>query len=130
VSLSAAERELYETARLAAATAITAAQTPNQRFAVLGWLTRLRRLSCHPRLFHDAWTGAASKLDAFLALVEELRATGHRALVFSQFTDHLALVRRRSPPAESPSSTSTAPRPSTNGRAPSSRSSAAKATCS
>jgi superfamily II DNA or RNA helicase len=93
VSLSAAERELYETARLAATTAITAPQTPNQRFAVLGWLTRLRRLSCHPRLFHDAWTGAASKLDAFLALVEELRATGHRALVFSQFTDHLALVR-------------------------------------
>jgi superfamily II DNA or RNA helicase len=93
VSLSAAERELYETARLAATTAITAPQTPKQRFAVLGWLTRLRRLSCHPRLFHDAWTGAASKLDAFLALVEELRATGHRALVFSQFTDHLALVR-------------------------------------
>jgi SNF2 family DNA or RNA helicase len=60
---------------------------------VLGWLTRLRRLSCHPRLFHDAWTGASSKLDAFMALVDELRATGHRALVFSQFTDHLALVR-------------------------------------
>ena len=93
VSLSAAERELYETARLAAATAITAAQSPNQRFAVLSCLTRLRRLSCHPRLVHDAWTGAASKLDAFLALVEELRATGHRALVFSQFTDHLGLVR-------------------------------------
>jgi hypothetical protein len=93
VSLSAAERELYETARLATATAITAAQTPNQRFAVLAWLTRLRQLSCHPRLFHDAWTGASSKLDAFLELVDELRATGHRALVFSQFTDHLALVR-------------------------------------
>ncbi len=93
VSLSAAERELYETARLAAANAITATQTPNERFAVLGWLTRLRRLSCHPRLFHDAWTGASSKLDAFMAVVDELRATGHRALVFSQFTDHLALVK-------------------------------------
>ncbi len=93
VSLSAAERELYETAHLAASTAIAEAQTPNQRFAVLAWLTSLRRLACHPRLFHDAWTGAASKLDAFLALVDELRATGHRALVFSQFTDHLALVR-------------------------------------
>ncbi len=91
VSLSAAERELYETARLAAANAITS--SPNERFAVLSWLTRLRRLSCHPRLFHDAWTGASSKLDAFLAVVDELRATGHRALVFSQFTDHLALVK-------------------------------------
>ena len=93
VSLSAAERELYETARLAAANAITATHPPNERMAVLGWLTRLRRLSCHPRLFHDAWTGASSKLDAFMAVVDELRATGHRALVFSQFTDHLALVK-------------------------------------
>ncbi len=93
VSLSAAERELYETARLAAANAITGVQTRNERFAVLGWLTRLRRLCCHPRLFHDAWTGASSKLDAFLAVVDELRATDHRALVFSQFTDHLALVK-------------------------------------
>ena len=93
VSLSAAERELYETARLAAVSAIADDQAPNHRFAVLGWLTRLRRLACHPRLFHDAWTGASSKLDAFMAVVDELRATGHRALVFSQFTDHLALVR-------------------------------------
>ena len=60
---------------------------------MLGWLTRLRRLSCHPRLFHEAWTGTSSKLDAFLAVVDELRAAGHRALVFSQFTDHLALVK-------------------------------------
>jgi len=93
VSLSASERELYETARLAAATALAEAQTTNDRFAVLAWLTRLRRLSCHPRLYHDAWTGAASKLDDFLAIVDELRAAGHRALVFSQFTDHLTIVR-------------------------------------
>ena len=35
----------------------------------------------------------SSKLERFLELVEELRAEGHRALVFSQFTSHLALVR-------------------------------------
>ena len=92
-STSAAICELYETARPAAANAITGSQTTNERFAVLGWLTRLRRLACHPRLFHDAWTGASSKLDAFMTVVDELRATGHRALVFSQFTDHLALVK-------------------------------------
>lgn len=96
VRLSAAEREVYETARLAAAAMITEAQTPDapgQRFAVLGTLTRLRRLSCHPRLVHEAWIGPSSKLDAFMAVVDEFRATGHRALVFSQFTAHLALVR-------------------------------------
>ncbi len=37
----------------------------------------------------------SSKLAAFEALAEELRDAGHRALVFSQFTRHLALVRER-----------------------------------
>jgi hypothetical protein len=93
VSLSSAELELYATTRLAAATAIRGARTPKERVDVLSWLTRLRRLACHPRMVRKAWTGTSSKLDAFMAVVDELRATGHRALVFSQFTDHLALVR-------------------------------------
>jgi SNF2 family DNA or RNA helicase len=36
---------------------------------------------------------ASSKLKRLLELLEELRAEGHRTLVFSQFTRHLALVR-------------------------------------
>jgi SNF2 family DNA or RNA helicase len=36
---------------------------------------------------------ASSKLRRLVELVEELRSEGHRALVFSQFTSHLALVR-------------------------------------
>ena len=32
-------------------------------------------------------------MQRLLELVEELRSEGHRALVFSQFTSHLALVR-------------------------------------
>jgi SNF2 family DNA or RNA helicase len=35
----------------------------------------------------------SSKLARLVELVEELRDGGHRALVFSQFTSHLALVR-------------------------------------
>jgi hypothetical protein len=35
----------------------------------------------------------SSKLAAFLELADELVESGHRALVFSQFTDHLAVVR-------------------------------------
>jgi superfamily II DNA or RNA helicase len=93
VSLTAAEREGYETARLAAATAIAAMGEGSDRIQVLAWLTRLRRLACHPRLFDEAWTGGSSKLDAFLRIVDELREAGHRALVFSQFTDQLAIVR-------------------------------------
>jgi SNF2 family DNA or RNA helicase len=56
-------------------------------------LTRLRRFCCHPRLVFPDAPSEASKLSAFLELAEELRDNGHRALVFSQFTDFLQLAR-------------------------------------
>ena len=37
---------------------------------------------------------ASAKLAAFREIVDELRENGHRALVFSQFVDHLSLVRK------------------------------------
>jgi superfamily II DNA or RNA helicase len=56
-------------------------------------ITRLRQIACHPRLADAGSTAPSSKLNAFLELVRELEDGGHRALVFSQFTSHLALVR-------------------------------------
>ena len=92
VQPSAAERALYDAARTAALEAI-ASGAGDARFILLAALTRLRRLACHPRLGDDASTVPSSKLAALLEIVEELREEGHRALVFSQFTTHLALVR-------------------------------------
>jgi superfamily II DNA or RNA helicase len=85
------ERRLYEAARQLAIEALSGADE-DARFRVLAEIMRLRRLACHPRLDDDASTVPSSKLDAFLALATELREGGHRALVFSQFTGHLALV--------------------------------------
>ncbi|MGI5865075.1 MAG: SNF2-related protein [Myxococcales bacterium] len=97
VSLSTAERQLYDEARMVALASLAseaAAQAgADKRFAVLAALTRLRQLACHPRLHDAASKVGSSKLRALLELVDELRANGHRALVFSQFTSHLALVR-------------------------------------
>jgi SNF2 family DNA or RNA helicase len=92
VQPSASERALYEAARLAALEAL-ASGSGDKRFAVLAALTRLRRLACHPRLVDDGSAVPSSKLAALMEIVEELRDGGHRALVFSQFTTHLALVR-------------------------------------
>lgn len=65
------------------------------KLQVLAEITRLRRFCCHPRLvFPDASLDAA-KLEALIDLVEELRDSGHRTLVFSQFVDFLQLVRER-----------------------------------
>jgi superfamily II DNA or RNA helicase len=92
VDLSPAEQRLYDEARREALEALTAAPGDG-RFALLAALTRLRRLACHPRLLDDRCAVPSSKLAALLDLVRELREEGHRALIFSQFTSHLALVR-------------------------------------
>ncbi len=62
------------------------------RFAILAALTRLRQLACHPRLRDPDAPGTSAKLEAVLAMIDELREAGHKALVFSQFTGHLAIV--------------------------------------
>ncbi len=65
------------------------------KIEVLAEITRLRRFCCHPRLVFPEAELESSKIQAFLELVEELRENGHRALVFSQFVDFLALVREQ-----------------------------------
>jgi hypothetical protein len=67
--------------------------SPGQTMQVLAALMRLRRACCNVRLVQPDLALPSTKLEAFLDLVEELRENGHRALVFSQFVDHLALLR-------------------------------------
>ena len=96
IALSPDERALYEDARLAAVAELSkmkGVRDEQRRFQVLAALTRLRLLASHPKLYDPASPIASSKLRRVVELLEELRAEGHRALVFSQFTSHLALVR-------------------------------------
>jgi SNF2 family DNA or RNA helicase len=67
----------------------------NSKLEVLAEIMRLRRFCCHPVLVFPDAPRECSKIDAFLELVEELSQNQHRALVFSQFVDFLALVRER-----------------------------------
>lgn len=64
------------------------------RIRILAGITRLRQLCCHPALFVEDYDGGSAKLDQLLELLEDCRAAGRRALVFSQFTSMLALIRR------------------------------------
>ncbi len=93
VELSEAERALYEGFRREALEALsTEAQSP---IAVLAQLTRLRLCCCNPGLVlpNGAPPIQSSKLEALARLVESLLANGHRALIFSQFVKHLAIVK-------------------------------------
>jgi len=61
---------------------------------VLEALLRLRQAACHPGLLDAERSGEGSaKLDALLPMLEEVAEGGHKALVFSQFTTFLSVVR-------------------------------------
>jgi len=66
------------------------------KIQVLEALLRLRQAACHPALIDAKRAGDGSaKMDTLLARLDEVRGEGHKALVFSQFTSFLALVRAR-----------------------------------
>jgi SNF2 family DNA or RNA helicase len=62
---------------------------------VLEALLRLRQAACHPSLVGQGSDEESSaKLDVLLPHLDELIAEGHKALVFSQFTSMLAIVKK------------------------------------
>jgi len=63
---------------------------------VLEALLRLRQAACHPGLLDAKRVDDHSaKIDTLIEQLAEVREEGHKALVFSQFTSLLAIVRRR-----------------------------------
>jgi SNF2 family DNA or RNA helicase len=61
---------------------------------VLEALLRLRQAACHVGLIHPARGGEGSaKFDVLVPRLREVVAEGHKALVFSQFTTLLGLLR-------------------------------------
>jgi SNF2 family DNA or RNA helicase len=74
-----------------------ARQSLGQRGAIeiLAALTRLRQVCCHPHLiekYRDT-EAEATKLDTLGDMLAEIVEEGHSALVFSQFTSMLAMIR-------------------------------------
>ncbi len=66
------------------------------RIAILSSLTMLRQLSLHAGLVDDEHAEVTSaKVDHLARVVPELLAEGHSALVFSQFTGFLRIIRDR-----------------------------------
>ncbi len=98
VEMKRDERVLYEALRQKALKRLESddgsADSGEKRFAVLAEITRLRRACCHPELVEAETSVTGSKLAAFSEILGELRENGHKALVFSQFVDHLAILRR------------------------------------
>ena len=63
------------------------------RFDILEALLRLRQAACHTSLLHTEVAAESAKFELLLPRLGELVAEGRKALVFSQFTSLLALLR-------------------------------------
>ncbi|CAM2009462.1 DEAD/DEAH box helicase [Acanthopleuribacter pedis] len=95
VALSEEERTVYEALRRDALDRISRMSPGkgNQYLEVLANLMRLRRGVCHPKMVLPEWDKGSAKLRMLASVLDELQANGHRALIFSQFVDHLQLIR-------------------------------------
>ena len=63
------------------------------KMRILTLLMRLRQICCHPTLFDENYDKDSGKLDLLMELVTNAVESGHRILVFSQFTSMLSIIR-------------------------------------
>ncbi|NBC31594.1 MAG: helicase SNF2 [Alphaproteobacteria bacterium] len=99
VTLTGAQRDLYETVRLTmdrrVREAIETRGLARSRITVLDALLKLRQVCCDPRLVKlDRARGvtATAKLTRLMAMLGDLAEEGRKVLVFSQFTSMLDLI--------------------------------------
>lgn len=88
-------REVLEESRTKVFNSIDKVGFARSRISILAALTRLRQVCCDPRLLKfppDFQAPPSGKFERFGELVDELIREDHRALVFSQFTEMLALL--------------------------------------
>ncbi|TPQ24447.1 DEAD/DEAH box helicase [Methylomonas koyamae] len=95
VELSAEEMAFYEALRRQTLEALATAETPagQKQLQILAAISKLRRSCCNTRLVNSGVALPSSKLAAFGDIVDELLENKHKALVFSQFVDHLQLIK-------------------------------------
>jgi SNF2 family DNA or RNA helicase len=88
-------REVLEETRRKVYASIDKLGFSRSRISILAALMRLRQVCCDPRLLKlppGTPQPPSAKLERFGELVQDIVAEGHRALVFSQFTQMLQLL--------------------------------------
>ncbi len=94
VEMKRSEMLFYEAVRQQALENIEGSDPKAGRhLQILAEIMRLRRACCNPKLIDQTSKIPSSKLEVFGEVVEELLESRHKALIFSQFTGHLALIR-------------------------------------
>lgn len=102
VELTAAQKDLYETVRAAmdrrVQDEIQRKGAERSQIMILDALLKLRQVCCDPRLLKlesAQNVKESAKLDALMEILPDLVEEGRRVLLFSQFTEMLALIEKR-----------------------------------
>jgi superfamily II DNA or RNA helicase len=96
VDLTQEEAALYESLRRDALEKLSSMEGPESQksIQILAEMMKLRRACCNPQLVAPELGLQSSKLAVFARLLDELLENRHKVLVFSQFVDHLTLIRK------------------------------------
>lgn len=95
VDMSQAETAFYEALRQKAIAKLadSDAAAGTKHLQVLAEIMKLRRACCNSRLVMSDSTLPSAKLELFGEVLQDLLENRHKALVFSQFVDHLHILR-------------------------------------
>lgn len=96
VDLTEDEAALYESLRRDALAKLASLEGPvsQKSIQILAEMMKLRRACCNPQLVAPELGLPSSKLMVFSGLLDDLLENRHKVLVFSQFVDHLTLIRK------------------------------------
>lgn len=101
VELNGAQRDLYETIRIAMndkiQKEITRLGFARSQIIILDALLKLRQICCHPQLLKTQSTKkviASAKLDELMSLLQTLIEENRKILIFSAFTEMLQLIEK------------------------------------
>ena len=95
IEFSTEEKNFYNSIRAGALQKIQDSLLPDhkKRIQILSEIMKLRRACCHPIMVDKAIKLASSKVNAIKEYIKTLIEGNHKILVFSQFIEHLAIVR-------------------------------------
>jgi superfamily II DNA or RNA helicase len=97
--LEAPQRALYDRLRLSYRASllekVKSEGMQSARMHVLEALLRLRQAACDPSLIDPSSQDEGTKLEVLMEELEDVIESGHRALVFSQFTSFLSLAAKK-----------------------------------
>lgn len=64
------------------------------KIQILAEITRLRQICCDPALFYEKYEGTSAKMELCIELIKNAVESGHKILLFSQFTTMLERITK------------------------------------